>query len=401
MTGLSSNTGTFHNPVVHIAPTPFFSNRGCHIRIFNEVEGLKQHNVRVIVCTYGLGGDVEGVDIRRIWPIPGYTKTSAGFSIFKPIADILLFFLALGVCWKERPAVIHGHLHEGGLIAWCVRLVFFWRRIRVIMDVQGSLSGELKAYGTFRKIPFLLPCFYLIERIVSLLPDLIVCSSKASLQFMQRECKIRGDKLELVGDVVPETFFASLDKGSERVHFHLPDDRKIVLYSGSLLPGKGIDLLIEALKTVLKNRKDCFFILIGYPKDQVEAEIRRTAMADRVLLPGEVSYFELPRWLATADLAVDPKSSGSGEASGKIMHYMAGGLAIVCFSSENNRQFLGDQAFFAQEESGPELARIIDLALTEDESRNKYGASCRERARKHFSLAAVGEQLKTIYQQGR
>lgn len=57
--------------VVHIAPTPFFANRGCHIRILNEIRDLQQQGISVILCTYGLGNNPENIDIRRIARIPG------------------------------------------------------------------------------------------------------------------------------------------------------------------------------------------------------------------------------------------------------------------------------------------------------------------------------------------
>ena len=56
---------------LHIAPTPFFADRGCHIRIRNEIEALRDSGVRVILCTYQLGDDQEGIDIRRTARIPG------------------------------------------------------------------------------------------------------------------------------------------------------------------------------------------------------------------------------------------------------------------------------------------------------------------------------------------
>lgn len=391
--------GAIDGPVVHIAPTPFFSNRGCHIRILNEYEALRQAGQRVIICTYGLGNEVAGVEVRRIGKIPGYTKTSAGFSPFKPFADVLLFFLVLKVVFQERAAIIHGHLHEGGLIGWWVKRVLFWRRIFLVMDVQGSLSGELRAYGTFRRIPWVLPLFYGLERLVLWLPDLIVCSSHASLDFLTRQCRISREKLEVVGDVVPPSFFEQRDRLEQRRRLGVPSDGVVVLYSGSLLPGKGVDLLLEAVALLLQRRQDVTVVLAGYPKQWIEEQTGQwPAYRSRLLLPGEVAYGELAGWLATADLAVDPKRGASGEASGKILHYMASGLPVVCFASENNRMFLGTEAFFVENETASALAAALDLALTDVQTRNKYGASGRDRAAASFSLAARGRQLADIYQ---
>ncbi|MEJ2058334.1 MAG: glycosyltransferase family 4 protein, partial [Desulfofustis sp.] len=145
--------------------------------------------------------------------------------------------------------------------------------------------------------------------------------------------------------------------------------------------------------------QDVLFVLVGYPKHAVEKHIGRTGVGDRVILPGEVDYAELGLWLASADLAVDPKISGSGEASGKILHYMAAGLPVVCFDTENNRAFLGEHAFYPAAVSSPDLAAAIDLALTDPESRLKYGAFCRTMVQKNFSIDSVGRQLDRLYHQ--
>lgn len=386
-------------PILHVGPTPFFSNRGCHIRILNEINGITASGRRVILCTYGLGSDVDGIDVRRIWKIPGYRKTDAGFSIFKPLADILLFFLVLKVVWQERVGIIHGHLHEGGLIGWSVKTVLFWRRISLITDIQGSLSGELRSYGTFKKLPFMLSFFYFIERLICMMPDKIVCSSEASLEFLITNCRVDRRKIELVGDVVPDVFFETVDMQEQRYRLGIPGEKRIVMYSGSLLAGKGVDLLLYALKDVLSDNTDCHFVLIGYPKGWVEEAVAVAGVNDRVTLPGEVAYAELADWLGCADIAIDPKPAGSGEASGKILHYMAAGLAVVCFDTGNNRQFLESDAFYAPESPSARLAETINLALTDEETRRKYGASCRNRARNRFSIGSVGAQLHRIYQQ--
>lgn len=382
---------------VHIAPTPFFANRGCHIRILNEYEALRRSGIRVIVCTYGIGSDVADVEIRRIWPIPGYRKTTAGFSPFKPLADLLLFFLSLRVVLREHADIIHGHLHEGGLIGWCVKKALFWRRIPLIMDIQGSLTGELRVYGTFRHLPLLLRLFSWLERLIVRLPDRIVCSSQSSLAFIVDTSLVAEENIEMVGDVVPASFFTVLDKRAQRERLQLAPDGIIVIYSGSLLPGKGIGVLLESMRLVARAHPAVSFVLVGYPKEAVEQVLRTWDNAPRIVLPGEVPYRRLAEWLAVADLAVDPKGSGSGEASGKILHYMASGLPVVCFSSENNRRFLGEHGFFAADGSAAELASAMDLALTDERARHIYGTLGRERAAAEYSQDAVGRQLRALY----
>jgi hypothetical protein len=83
--------------ILNIVPTPFFADRGCHMRILGEMKALANYGYRNIIVTYHNGRDLEGLDIRRIINIPWYKKLEAGPSIHKFYIDILLFFKAAAV----------------------------------------------------------------------------------------------------------------------------------------------------------------------------------------------------------------------------------------------------------------------------------------------------------------
>lgn len=384
-------------PILHIAPTPFFANRGCHIRILNEVRSLQKNGLRVIVCTYGLGGDVEGVDVRRIFPIPGYTKTSAGFSPYRIIADFFLFFLVLKTAFKECPTVLHGHLHEGGGIGWIVSRILFWRKMQVVMDVQGSLSGELEAYGYFRHFPLLLRFFYGVEYLICRLPDGIVCSSPASHDFLLSRCGMAAEKVTLLADVVPDTFFQIREKDIMRQEKGVPQERDVVIYTGSLLVGKGVDILLAAVEEIATIHPEWFFVFLGYPVEWLQKEVKSRGLEQIVLILGEVSYLQLAEWLAVADIAVDPKNSGSGEASGKILHYMATGLPVVCFELLNNRQLLEENCFYAADISPHGLVQAMELAFINRERWHEIGVKAQTRVADFYSVTHAGKILLEIY----
>lgn len=384
--------------VLHIAPTPFFSNRGCHIRIRNEIEGLQQNDTRVLLCTYHHGNDTPGIDIRRIRSIPGYKKTDVGYSPYKFIADILLFFLVLKTAWIARPVILHGHLHEGALIGWGVSLLLFWRRIPLIMDMQGSLSGELKAYGAFNFFHPLLKLFLGIEKIICRLPAAIVCSSENSLRFLREQFGIAGSHVSLLEDVVPDRFLVQEDKEKRKKLYGVPEGKRVVIYTGSLLPGKGIDYLLDAKRILLSRRTDLFFVFAGYPKNAVVEYALRHGLTDHCLIPGEFSYDELRGWLAVADLAIDPKMADHGEASGKILHYMASGLPVACFDLPNNRNFLGQAAYYAEPGSVEGLAAAIEKGLADPVTSIQYGKVGRQKIKKEYSVFAAGVQLRELYE---
>ena len=78
-----------------LAPTPFFADRGCHVRIYEEARTLAALGHRVEIVTYHIGRDLPGIITHRIPAIPWYRKLEAGPSWHKPYLDILLFCKAL------------------------------------------------------------------------------------------------------------------------------------------------------------------------------------------------------------------------------------------------------------------------------------------------------------------
>ncbi|MHB8810777.1 MAG: glycosyltransferase family 4 protein [Desulfobulbaceae bacterium] len=376
------NAGGTPLRVLHIAPTPFFADRGCHIRIRNEIESLRQ-DVEVTLCTYHQGRDVEGIRTHRIWKIPGYTSVGVGFSPFKFPADLFLFFLVLWKSIQLRPDILHGHLHEGALIGWCVRALLFWRKIALVMDVQGSLSGELASYGTFRRFPFTLKLFRLAEKVIYRLPDRFFCSSAGSRDTLVQEFHVDPATTYLLEDVVAD--FCGR-RALSRTELHIPAGKKVIVYSGSLLAGKGIDSLKYLMTRLLGQRNDLFFLLIGYPVADMEAFVQEHELGADCLLTGRLAYEQLLAYLTMADLAVEPKLAASGEASGKTLHYMAAGLPVVCFDTDNNRSLLADSGYYAKPGSDESLAAAVVQALADQETARRKGDAGRERVRQRFSL---------------
>src|SRR3989344_8633007 len=109
--------------ILVIAPTPFFSDRGGHVRILEELKAVKALGHKSVVFTYHLGNDVPGFEVRRTLRIPWYTKREAGTSYHKLYLDILLFWKVLIALWREDWDLIHAHLHEGAFIAGIARML--------------------------------------------------------------------------------------------------------------------------------------------------------------------------------------------------------------------------------------------------------------------------------------
>src|SRR5437764_8982119 len=76
--------------VLAIAPTPFFSDYGCHVRIFEEVTALAARGVETTLATYPVGRDLPGLSIRRPRRLGGPREINPGSSLHKYSMDAML-----------------------------------------------------------------------------------------------------------------------------------------------------------------------------------------------------------------------------------------------------------------------------------------------------------------------
>jgi glycosyltransferase involved in cell wall biosynthesis len=382
--------------ILGIAPTPFFADRGCHMRILGEIQALQRRGHQVLLLTYHLGRDIPEVPTQRTKEVAWYQKLEAGPALGKFYLDLLLLKKTARAIREFRPEVIHGHLHEGALIGLVARRLA-GSRAPVVFDVQGSLTKELDSYGWLNKAPFVRPAFRLAERTITRWAEQSVGSNLAVCQFLQQEMGLPAERVTEVIDGVHMNFFEVTGRRDLRAELGIPAGRPVVTYTGALLASKGSDNFFQAIPHVLEQAPETFFLVVGYPVERSQELARRLGVADRVHFAGRVDYFELPEYLAVADVAVDPKIEAAGEASGKIINYMGAGLPVAAFDNANNRHFLGDTGALAPEPTPRGLARAVLSLLEDPVARRAKGGAARQRVEELFSWEAGGRVYEEVF----
>lgn len=165
--------------ILMIAPTPFFADRGCHVRILGEASALMALGNKLVLCTYGLGRDVDGIPTERALAVPWYKKLSAGPSVHKFYIDGLLLFKVLTVCRRFKPDIIHAHLHEGIVIGKIASKVF---GIPLVADLQGSLTDEILDHKFIPNARWLVKFTRWVEKKINQMPLHLIVSSTHTAQ---------------------------------------------------------------------------------------------------------------------------------------------------------------------------------------------------------------------------
>lgn len=386
--------------ILVVAPTPFFSDRGTHIRILEEALAMEKRGHDVTIATYHIGQDLPDslgshIDVRRIrrllfW----YKKLEAGPDWQKIILDLLLIKKVFFLARTKRPDIIHGHLHEGALIAWIVQKMLFWRDIKVVADFHGSLTKEMVSHQ-YLGVSLLQRVFQWIEHRIDNMGDAAVASSWNNAADIR---KVRPSGVEVLLDGTRLSMFDGLPSKQEiRKQYGISEDAVVITYTGAFIKNKGIQYFLEALPAIVQACPRAHFVLAGFPLDMIAGDIP-VELRERVTIISPSPYFDLPKILRMSDIGVDPKGEATREASGKTLQYMGAGLPVACFGTENNREYLDEGGSYAGEMTAASLAQAI-LSLTTDETvRSKKGQINRERA-VQFSWEKNAEKAEGIYRE--
>ncbi len=385
--------------ILMIAPTSFFLDYGCHVRIAEEAWILEKLGNKVTIVTYYIGGDLNGVDIERTSPIPWRHDYEVGCSRHKLAFDLLLSIKSLQVALRQKPDIIHAHLHEGALIGYVLGKLL---GVPQVFDFQGSMTGEMIDHRFLDPDGALYGPVRWIEQVIDHLPPAIITSSRHAADLLRNEFHCRSDNIHIVPDCVnTDTFrpdaFTEEERISLKAHLGIPPGRKVVVYLGLLADYQGTPLLVQAAARLVKSRPDVHFLIMGFPgEEDYRAYAHSLGVADHVTFTGKIPYQLAPRHLALGDVAVSTKISAT-EGSGKLLNYMSLALPTVAFDTPVSREYLDDWGVYAERGNAAALAEALGSVLADEERAAALGTGLRQRAMERYSWKQAGGQIMGIY----
>lgn len=262
---------------------------------------------------------------------------------------------------RNRPAAVHAHWIVPQGIILAVASALNSTRPRMICTAHGSDVSALR--GEFWRR---------LRRWVALRCDRIVAVSEAL-------------KAQLVSEGCPPERIDVVPMGADLQGLFVPDgsprSNAEVLFVGRLVPGKGVDILLNALPAILAELPEARLTVVGDgPERGSLAELARRLNVDsRVAFAGPVAHASLAAHYRKAALLVLPsREEGFGlvlvEALGCGCPVVASGLPAI------RRLLLEGQAGrLFQEGDAADLAQAI-AGLLADGARSKALA---ERGRQH------------------
>jgi glycosyltransferase involved in cell wall biosynthesis len=390
--------------ILMIAPTSFFADYGCHVRILEEARALQSLGHRVTIATYHSGGDAPGLDIRRTLPIPWRRNWEVGSSRHKIVLDTLLGLKTLELLAFHRFDVIHAHLHEGALIGLALGCLF---RLPMVFDFQGSMTGEMLDHRFLERQGVTYRVFRRLETWIDRSAPTILTSTTNARSLLVEEFGCQPARVRSLPDCVDTDMFKPVsahdpaDLAALRRALGIPTSRKLIVYLGLLAEYQGTGLLLEAVQRIVQERQDVHLLLMGFPNlDQYHQKVEALGIRDFVTLTGRIPYQNAPAYLALGDVAVAPKLSLT-EGAGKLLNYMAVGLPVVAFDTPVAREYLGaDGALAVHGDVGSLAANLLaylHLAATDPDQLRRTGQRLRQRAVQAYSWDTAGWPIVQAY----
>lgn len=219
-----------------------------------------------------------------------------------------------------------------------------------------------------------------------------------------RSCGVPDPQIALIHNGVDTDTFSPGspdERDGLRDRLGLPRARPLVVYTGKLNRGKGLEMLLRGWRSLCEDM-DGHLVLVGGGANQFlscETELRsfveRNQMRSRVTFTGYVS--NVPDYLRAADLFTLPSESESFGLA--LVEAMACGLPSVVTDAGGMPEIVTDgrEGLIVPIDDEDRLIAGLRRLLGDVEARESMGRSARCTAIERFSIGAVAEAHERLF----
>jgi glycosyltransferase involved in cell wall biosynthesis len=382
--------------IVQNLPVPFDR------RVWQEATSLQRAGFGVaVVCPkkkmYRKSYErLEGVDIYR-YPL-----------LYEADKGVLGYFVEFVYCWlaslwealkaySHRPfQVIHACNPPDTFFA--LAMLFRPFGVKFVFD-HHDLCPEMYVAKGRSQTGLLYRGLVLLERLTLCSADRVISVNESHRKIALTRGRVDETKVTIVRSG-PRRAWAEIKATSPE----LKRGRKyLVTYLGEMCEQDGVDHLLRAIRHYVGSyERDTLFVFIGGGPDQQRMKdmVSEMDLGEWVEFTGRVSDELLWRYLATADLCVDPDPLtewSNLSTMNKIIEYMAFGKPIVAFDLAEHRRSAGESAVYVEPNDDTKLCISIRNLLLDVDRRQAMGCYGRHRFNTELAWEYSERVLVALY----
>jgi alpha-maltose-1-phosphate synthase len=382
---------------------------GTETAVMRLLDGLRVHGVKSTVFCPRLDPE-PGSD-----PIAGAGHSLKRFHAFVPVAGIsaeqkqqlvavggnLMSFGLLPALLKARDISLI-HTHAGNRLGGIAMRAAGLRKVPLVATIHGGVLDLPESAREFLQKPLeggvewgkvfglLVGARKVLEQ-----ADAILTCNKREAQLQQQ--KFPGKRVVVQPHSVPAAHFAEDCREPAWMAFPQLKDRDFLLTVGRIDPVKNQDWLVARMPQLLTRHPELKLVLAGSCTDpgygkKVEKQIQALGLGQRVLLTGGLPPSD-PRLRGLLQLARAVVVPSLSETFGLvILEAWAAGTPVISSKTSGAKDLIRDG------ENGWLLC-AVDMMLQKPDLARRMAAQGRELVCGHFDVAAVGGQVKKLYEE--
>ncbi|MBI5237148.1 MAG: glycosyltransferase family 4 protein [Deltaproteobacteria bacterium] len=332
--------------------------------------GAYKNNFRLSKLFKGCSGDIS--------------KTAKGINYM--ISSLRVFLHAL----KGRFKVVHFQIVELPAVDVLSMLLMKLSGKRVVYTPHDIVHNKKYLLNTF------------LTKMLYGISDRIVVHKKANLETLVEIFGVKPEKIRIIPHGGYEYFVdGSITKKEARKALGLDENCRIALFFGNIRPGKGIEVLIDALPMV-KAKVDNFKVVIagrpcaGITEDFLKRAIEEKGVGGLVISRlGFISDKDTQLYYIASDMVALPYTEVS--ESGVLRYAQTCGRPVVCSDLREFQDSVinGQTGYVFKNRDAEDLARQIIHAFS-DPNLDKTGENAKKLLEGHYSwkkIAALTEKL--------
>jgi glycosyltransferase involved in cell wall biosynthesis len=236
----------------------------------------------------------------------------------------------------------------------------------------------------------------------------IVVMSKTACELLRSVHDVPAHKIDVIPHGIPD--FPFLEPHHAKVEFGF-EEKTIILTFGLLSPNKGIEIMLDAMPSIIKSRPNAVYVILGatHPnlvrdqgeayRDSLTAKVRELGIGDHVAFFNQfVDQATLLNFISMCDVYVTPYLNEAQMTSGTLSYSFGLGKAVVSTPYRHAKELLSDgRGILVPFGDAKALGTEISGLLTNDVRRHAmrkraYGAS------RSMTWAQTAKRYLTIFE---
>ncbi|MFM9945933.1 MAG: glycosyltransferase family 4 protein [Bacteroidia bacterium] len=177
-------------------------------------------------------------------------------------------------------------------------------------------------------------------------------------------------------------------------------------YLGSFGAKDGVNGIIEGFKNAIKEVPNLKLKLIGFNphKKETNLELKRNQLNGQVEKSGQITYDQVPHWLAKCDLLIMNRTNHEFSHYGfptKLGEYLATGIPTICTRVGDIENYLehNNSTYIIEPDNSKQLTDAIIERYKNYDTFNAIGQKGKQIAQSHFDYQKYIPVLQSVFEE--